>query len=63
MHEKPIHNYKDARMIGEGLFQITDEQYQVSRNNRIKELTLNLNEQEIDEIEDSIPKKNSKIRL
>ena len=61
MHEKPIRNYKDARMIGEGLFQITDEQYQVSRNNRIKELTLNLNEQEIDEIEDSIPKKTPKL--
>lgn len=61
MHEKPIHNYKDARMIGEGLFQITDEQYQVSRNNRIKELTLNLKEQEIDEIEDSIPKKTPKL--
>lgn len=57
IYEKPIHNYKDARMIGEGLFQITDEQYQVSRSNRIKELTLNLKEQEIDEIEDSIPKK------
>ena len=61
IHEKPIHNYKDARMIGEGLFQITDEQYQVSRNNRIKELTLNLKEQEIDEIEDSIPKKTPKL--
>ena len=61
MHEKPIHNYKDARMIGEVLFQITDEQYQVSRNNRIKELTLNLKEQEIDEIEDSIPKKTPKL--
>ncbi len=61
IHEKPIHNYKDARMIGEGLFQITDEQYQVSRNNRIKELTLNLKEQEIDEIEDSIPKETPKL--
>lgn len=50
MNEKPIHNYKDARMIVEGLFQITDEQYQLSRNNRIKELTLNLKEQEIDEM-------------
>lgn len=61
IYEKPIHNYKDARMIGEGLFQITDEQYQVSRNNRIKELTLNLKEQEIDEIEDSIPKETPKL--
>lgn len=61
IYEKPIHNYKDARMIGEGLFQITDEQYQVSRNNRIKELTLNLKEQEIDEIDDSIPKKTPKL--
>ena len=57
IYEKPIHNYKDARMIGKGLFQITYEQYQVSRSNRIKELTLNLKEQEIDEIENSIPKK------
>lgn len=61
IYEKHIHNYKDARMIGEGLFQITDEQYQVSRSNRIKELTLNLKEQEIDEIEDSIPKKTPKL--
>lgn len=61
IYEKPIHNYKEARMIGEGLFQITDEQYQVSRSNRIKELTLNLKEQEIDEIENSIPKKTPKL--
>lgn len=31
IHEKTIYNYKDARFIGEGLFQITDEQYKVSR--------------------------------
>ena len=61
IYEKPIHNYKEARIIGEGLFQITDEQYQVSRSNRIKELTLNLKEQEIDEIENSIPKKTPKL--
>lgn len=61
IYEKPIHNYKEARMIGKGLFQITDEQYQVSRSNRIKELTLNLKEQEIDEIENSIPKKTPKL--
>lgn len=61
IYEKTIHNYKDARMIGKGLFQITDEQYQVSRNNRIKELTLNLKEQEIDEIKASIPKETPKL--
>ena len=37
IYEKPIHNNKDAKMIGEGLFQITDNQYQASRNNRINE--------------------------
>lgn len=57
IYENPIHNYKDAKMIGEGLFQITDEQYRVSRSNRINELTLNLKEKEIEEIEHSIPTK------
>lgn len=47
--------------MGEGLFQITDEQYRVSRNNRINELTLNLKEQEVDEIENSIPKETPKL--
>lgn len=61
IYEKPIHNYKDAKMIGEGLFQITDKQYQVSRNNRINELTLNLKEQEIEEIENSIPRETPKL--
>ena len=50
-----------AKMIGEGLFQITDKQYQVSRNNRINELTLNLKEQEIEEIENSIPRETPKL--
>ena len=37
IYEKPIHNYKDAKMVWNGLFQINDEQYRVSRNNRIND--------------------------
>lgn len=55
IYEKSIHNYKDAKMVGEGLFQITDKQYKVSRENRINELTLNLKEREIEKIKNSIP--------
>ena len=61
IYEKPIHNYEESRMIGKGLFQISDEQYQVSRNNRIKELILNLKEQKINEIKASIPKPTPKL--
>ena len=57
IYEKPIHNYKDAKMLAKGLFQIKDRQYEVSRNNRISELTWNLKEHETEEIERSIPKK------
>lgn len=55
IYEKPIHNYKDAKMVWNGLFQINDEQYRVSRNNRINELVSNLKEQEVQEIVNSIP--------
>ncbi len=56
IYEKPTHNYKDAQMVWKGLFQINDDQYKVSRNNRINELVSNLKEQEVQEIEESIPK-------
>ena len=55
IYEKPIHNYKDAKMVWKGLFQINNAQYKVSRNNRINELVSNLKEQEVQEIEESIP--------
>ena len=61
IHEKAIHNYRYAKYMKNDLFQITDEQYEVSRKNRIKELTQNLNEKDITEIISAIPSKTPKL--
>ena len=55
IYEKTVSNYMYSKFIKEQLFQISDTQYKVSRNNRINELISNLNEQEFEEIKASIP--------
>lgn len=61
IYEKPIHNYKDLKMIKGNSFQISDEQYKISRENRIKELTKNLKEKDSIEIVKSIPMQTPKL--
>lgn len=61
IYEKPIHNYKDAKMVWNGLFQINDEQYRVSRNNRINELVSNLKEQGVQKMVNSIPEETPRL--
>lgn len=61
IYEKTIHNYKYARFMKDDLFQITDEQYEVSRENRIRELTQNLKEKDVKKIAHAIPKKTPKM--
>lgn len=61
IYEKPIHNYKDSKMIKGNSFQISDEQYKISRENRIKELTQNLKEKDSIEIVKSIPTQTPKL--
>lgn len=63
IYENPKNNYKNAKMIGNNIFQIDQEQYMVSRKNRIRELILNLKEEEIEEIEKSIPEEVPKLNL
>lgn len=63
IYEKPVNNYMYSKFIKEQLFQISDRQYKVSRNNRINELTSNLNEQEFEEIKASIPDKTLHLSL
>lgn len=55
IYEKPIHNYKEAKIIKGKLFQISDKQYKISRENRINELLQNLKEKNSIEIIKSIP--------
>lgn len=61
IYEKPEYNYRYSKMINGGLFQISDEQYKVSRENRIRELTENLKEKDRVEIINFIPTKTPKL--
>ncbi|NLC88317.1 MAG: hypothetical protein GX682_06115 [Clostridiaceae bacterium] len=61
IYEKPIHNYRYSGIMGEQRFQISDIQYEVSRKNRIKELTDNLKESDKEAIINSIPTKTPKL--
>ena len=61
IYEKPSNNYKYAKMMKENWFQISDKQYQVSRENRINELITNLKEKDNTEIISSIPTETPKL--
>ena len=61
IYEKPKHIYRYSKMMKENFFQISDEQYIVSRKNRIRELTEKLKEKDSIEIINSIPTKTPKL--
>ena len=55
IYENPMDNYRYSKMMQRSFFQISDKKYKDSRETRIRELTENLKEKEIQEIIKSIP--------
>ena len=55
IYEKPKYNYRYSKMIKGNWFQISHKQYQISRENRIRELIVNLKEKNSAEVISSIP--------